>query len=60
MSATAGEVSVAFTVYDSDHLPAGMYSDDVTELISDVVEKAMAEWYAAEGHRFLACEPTVG
>lgn len=63
MSREQRGVIVSFTVLDPDHLPLKggerMYADDVVGEVQDVVQKAVATWYATRGHELLACEPGV-
>lgn len=63
MSKELRQLTVAFTVHNSEHLPLKdgeqMYADDVHDEISDVVGSALAAWYEARGRELLACEPTL-
>ncbi len=59
MSATMTNWTVTATVNDSDHLPEGVGYSDVTTEISEVLEKAMTDWYEQRGRALLACEPII-
>ena len=63
MSKELRQLTVAFTVHSSEHLPMKsgeqMYADDVHDEVRDVISTALAAWYGARGHELLACEPTL-
>lgn len=59
------KLEVCFTTRDCSQappLPNGetAYSDDISDLLRVVIEKAVMEWYEREGEPYLRCEPMVG
>lgn len=57
MGATIYQGGYTYTVHDTDHLPEGVYPDDVCDKVSTVVREAIWKWYENEGGELLACGP---
>lgn len=63
MSKEQRHVKVSFTVHSPDSLPLKdgqqMYADDVEAEVSDVVQRAITQWYQERGNELVTYDPLV-
>lgn len=64
MSGEIRTLTLTYTTADTDKQHARglrvceqMSHDEISEDLAATLDKALKRWYAAVGHRYLACEP---